>query len=185
MVSLKRILFTFFLFFCSFIYSQNKKELLKIFTEKDSLTFYTTKAKEFITKDIKDSVAKYYKRMIPFSKTKNTYKDFIDFSSELGHYYEGSGSFEKSIETYQNALALAEFYNDKIYSSKMFQDISQTYRIFHNYEKAIIYGKKAYNILTSNSRESLIQETNALNVIAAAYNENNKSDSALIYQKKI
>jgi signal transduction histidine kinase len=150
-----------------------------------SLDFYISKATEFITKDNIDSVSFYVNKVEGIKKNKETYKRYILFLSRLGHYYEGSGAFERSIQKYQNGLKIAETFNDDIFKSKMFADISQTYRIFHDYKKAIIYGKKSFKVIISNSKESLIQKTYALDVIGAAYNEFRKPDSALYYHEKI
>ena len=100
-------------------------------SENKSLGFYISKATEFITKDNIDSILFYVNKIETIKRNKENYKEYIIFLSRVGHYYEGSGAFEKSIEKYQIGLKIAESYKDDIYTSKMLADISQTYRILY------------------------------------------------------
>ncbi len=181
MTSLKKTLL-----FCAFLisilgYSQTKNGIKNV----EQLDFYISKAKEYINKDIEDSIVFFKKKMTPLSAKKENYRKYLDFISELGHYYESSGRFEKSLKVHQEGIAKAESFNDAIFKSKMEVDISQTYRIFHDYNKAIEYGKKALATLGKDETKNLKQKANALDIIAAVYNEINKPDSALVYHKKI
>ena len=181
MTSIKRAI-QLYLFLIPFIcFSQTKSKNESV----NELDFYISKAKEFINKDIEDSIIFFQKRMIPFSSKKDSYKKYLNFISELGHYYEGSGRFEKSLGIHQEGIAISESFKDYVYKSKMEVDISQTYRIFHDYKKAIEYGKKALATLGVDNSKYLKQKANALDIIAAVYNETNKPDSALVYHQKI
>ncbi|MFK8061045.1 MAG: tetratricopeptide repeat protein [Polaribacter sp.] len=172
--------------FCFLVFNQKTKAQGTSNQKKDSLIFYIKKAKEFIKKDTEDSVVYYNNKLAPFGKDKDLYKEYLNFISELGHYYEGSGSFEKSIEVYENALIISEYFEDYNYTSKIFYDMSQTYRIFHDYRKAINYGKKAISILEKDStKNNLSLKAAALNITASAYTENKQADSAVIYQEKV
>lgn len=155
--------------------------------KKDSITFYNLKTSTLkaIKNQQQDSVNYYYKNLSLLGKNKRFYKEYITTTTQVGHFYEGFGSFEKSIEIYENALAIAETYNDFKYSSTILVDLSQTYRIFHDYEKAIEYGKKAINrIKKDTSKTNLDYLTAALDITAAAFTENKQADSAVIYQEK-
>ena len=140
---------------------------------------------ESITKKNEDSVSYYYQKLSPYRLDKKHYKKYVDVTTKVGHFYEGYGSFEKSINIYQNALSVAESFNDLQYSSKVLVDISQAYRIFHDYNKAIDYGKKAIKILEKDTTNNLSFKSAALDITAAAFTENKQADSAVIYQEKV
>jgi signal transduction histidine kinase len=133
-----------------------------------------------------DSVRFYYNKFKKKVVKKENYKEHIKVINKTGHFYDGLGYFEKSIEIYQSGLLIAESYFDYPYQSTALVNISHTYRIFHNYEKAINYGKKAEIIIPKDSsKQNLLLKADALNVIAAAFTENKKPDSALVYQEKV
>ena len=156
--------------------AQNKSEDLDIIVKKID---------ESIINKNEDSVAYYYQKLSPFSLQKKYYKNYVDVTTKVGHFYEGYGSFEKSINIYQNALSVAESFNDFQYSSKVLVDISQAYRIFHDYQKAIDYGKRAIKILEKDTTNNLSYKSAALDITAAAFTENKQADSAVIYQEKV
>ncbi|WP_439128899.1 hypothetical protein, partial [Polaribacter sp.] len=107
---------------------------------KSKLDNYIQKAKKAIMNNKVDSVIYYSTKIEAVDINKENYKKLISFLSELGHYHEGSGAFEKSLNTYQKGEKIAISFNDYQYLSKMQIDMSQTYRIFHDYKKAIKYG---------------------------------------------
>ncbi|QOD60177.1 sensor histidine kinase [Polaribacter haliotis] len=170
----------FLLFIYSVSFSQSKEVL-----SYDNSNAIFLKARESLKKNSEDSIHYYFKKVTPFSKNKKHYKKYLDFITEFAHYYDGAGAFEKSIDLSQKGLAIAEFFEDNYYKSQMLVNISATYRIFHDYKKAIEYGKLATKILENDKTIPLKSKTNALSITAAAFNENNELDSALVYQKKI
>ena len=179
MIPIKRASLLYFFFISIICFSQSKKN------KAEKLDYYISKSKFFIEKGLEDSIIFYQRKMKPFRSKKDSYKKYLSFLSELGHFYEGSGRFEKSLEVHQEGIAIAEHFNDIVFKSKMEVDISQTYRIFHDHKKAIEYGKKALSTLGIDNSKYLKQKANALDIIAAVYNETNKPDSALVYHKKI
>ncbi len=153
--------------------------------QSDSVRYYLSKANFFLKERNEDSIAKYTKVVFKIVNTKNNYLEIINFSAKVGHFYEGFGYFEKSIDIYQKALSIAESYNDYVSISKVLVDASQAYRIFHDYQKAINYGKRANKILEKDTTQNLRAKADALGIIAAAFQEKGQPDSAVVYQKKI
>ena len=153
--------------------------------KKGNIDRILKKIDESISNKNEDSVAYYYKKLSPYSLQKEYYKKYIDMTTKVGHFYEGYGSFEKSINIYQSALSITESFNDYLYSSKVLVDISQAYRIFHDYSKAIDYGKRAIKILEKDTTKNLSYKSAALDITAAAFTENKQADSAVIYQEKV
>lgn len=164
-------------------YFQQAKKLIK--THSDSIQFLQAKNNFHLAARNEDSVAHYAEEFIQVANTKESYKDIIVLCRRVGHFYEESGSFEKSLTIHQQGLDIAEAYNDPMASSDMLIDISQTYRIFHNYEKAIEYGQRASKVLNDNNVSDLKAKALALDITAAAFTENRQLDSALVYHQKV
>ncbi|WP_435414495.1 tetratricopeptide repeat-containing sensor histidine kinase [Polaribacter aestuariivivens] len=154
-------------------------------SSNSELDVYIQKAKKAIANNKADSVTYYSTKIETININKENYKKYISFLSELGHFYEGSGAFEKSLNTYQKGEKIAINFKDYQYLSRMQIDMSQTYRIFHDYKKAIKYGKKASSTLQKDSTKNLISIINALDITAAAFTENGQPDSAAVRQEKI
>lgn len=165
------------------IYFQKAKRLIK--THTDSILFLQAKNNFHLSQRNEDSVAYYSEQFIQVANTLESYKEIILLCRRVGHFYEESGAFEKSLTIHQRGLDIAEFYKDPIATSDMLIDISQTYRIFHNYEKAIEYGQKASQVLEENQVSDLKAKAYALDITAAAFTENRQLDSAIIYHQKV
>ena len=175
---LKLRLFTLFCITCLYSYSQKN-------VETDFITI-TKKLDSSITAKNEDLVMFYYNKLGAISLKIKDHRKYIDETSKVGHFFEGYGSFEKSIHIYENALTYCESYKDYNYAAKVLVDMSQTYRIFHDYEKAIKYGKLAYIYLKKDStKNNLSDKAAALDITAAAFTENKQADSAVIYQEKV
>lgn len=152
--------------------------------KSDNLRNIKKQIEKYVSLKNEDSVRYFYNKLSPIASKKENYKEFIDITTIVGHFYEGYGSFEKSINIYQNALSIAENNNDYLYASKVLVDMSQAYRIFHDYSKAIDYGKRAIKILEKDLTQNLSYKAAALDITAAAFTENKQADSAVIYQEK-
>lgn len=164
-------------------YFQKAKNQLK--THSDSIHFLQAKNNYHLSIRSEDSVAYYSEKFIQVANTPDSYKEIIVLCRRVGHFYEESGSFEKSLTIHQKGLDIAESYDDPMASSDMLIDISQTYRIFHNYEKAIEYGQRASKVLEENNVPDLKAKALALDITAAAFTENRQLDSALVYHQKV
>ena len=175
----KVTLFIVFLFISILSFSQKANDSIQF-------NLLINKLENAVTINNEDSVAIYFQKLSHYSNQEKYYKKFIDATTRVGHFYEGYGSFEKSINIYQKALSITELFNDSSYASKVLVDMSQAYRIFHDYPKAIEYGKRAIHILKKeNSKNNLILKTAALDITAAAFTENKQADSAVVYQEKV
>lgn len=162
-----------------------KKALSLVTSKDDSLAYFLAKSYFHINMDHIDSIPQYFYSVKRLADHPLHYTKFVHLCDVTGPYYEKSGAFEKSIQAGQEGLRMAEKYDDAIAISSMHINISQAYRIFHNYEMAIQYGKKAVSILEKDSTNSLIRKADALSILAAAYTENMQPDSALIHQEHI
>jgi signal transduction histidine kinase len=154
-------------------------------THSDSIRFFQAKNDFHLAARNEDSITYYSEKFIEVANTPESYKSIIILCRRVGHFYEESGAFEKSLTIHQKGLDVAEAYQDPMASSDMLIDISQTYRIFHNYEKAIEYGQRASKVLEDNNVTDLKAKALALDITAAAFTENRQLDSALVYHQKV
>ena len=152
---------------------------------ENDFNFILKKAKLHLNQKNEDSIVYYNNKLVPFEANKNFYKEYLNHIIKTSNYYQGNGSFEKSINVLQNGLETAEKFNDSYFISEIYSEISVTYRIFHDYQKAIEYGKLATQILNKDKNATLKLKADALSITAAAFNENNQIDSALVLQKSI
>lgn len=152
---------------------------------KEKFDYFLKKAHFHLTEKNEDSIVYFNKKLAEFSFDEKFYKEYLNHIIKTSHYYQGIGSFEKSINILQNSLNIAENFNDSYFLSEIYIDMSATYRIFHNYKKAIEYGKKATSILNNNKNSTLKSKAGALSITAAAFNEDGQLDSAFVYQKQI
>jgi len=164
-------------------YFSKAKQLIK--SHQDSVNFIKAKNQFHLNQRNEDSVAIYAERFLKIANTPKSYKEIILLCRKVGHFYEESGSFEKSLDIHQSGLDIAESYQDYIAMSDMLVDISQTYRIFHNYKKAIEYGKKATEVLEKNNVDNLKAKAFTLDITAAAFTEDKQLDSALVYHQRV
>ncbi|VDN58961.1 unnamed protein product [Dracunculus medinensis] len=91
-------------------------------------------------------------------KAKNRLKA-VEIYAELGELYRRAGSFESSIEFYQQAAILAERLNcheDLAYACRAIAEISVDPKILNN-EKAIQYGLKYFDAAKKSGQVHLIQ----------------------------
>lgn len=162
-----------------------KKALPLVNSKADSLRYFLAKSYYHIAMDHIDSVPQYFYSVKKIADNPKLYTKFIHLCDVTGPFYEKSGAFEKSIQVGQEGLRIAEKYHDVTAISSMFINISQAYRIFHNYDIAVQYGKKAVTVLAKDTTNNLIKKADALSILAAAYTENKQPDSALIHQEHI
>jgi signal transduction histidine kinase len=142
-------------------------------------------AELYLSEKNEDSITYYNNKLTYFKNEKKFYKNYLNHLLNTSRYYQGNGFFEKSINVLQDGLEIADKFNDSYFKSKIYIEISVTYRIFHDYQKAIDYGKLAVTILNDNKKTTLKAKANALSITAAAFNENNQTDSAFVLQKRI
>ena len=178
-----KLLLSLFLFLCFFktIFSQDN-----YLSSQSEFETILKKAKENLKNSNEDSIINYLEKLKPYSKSKSQYNDYIRYLINTIHFFDTKGSFEKSIKVAQEGIDIAERYNDSTIISEILADMSHSYRLFQDYKKAIVYGKKAVEVLPDNEeKENFLLKANALNMIAAAHTEKGYPDSAIVFQKKV
>jgi signal transduction histidine kinase len=103
----------------------------------------------------------------------------------IGYYYETAGLYDQTIQYYLEAMEeiLPTKRPDLI--SDTYRSLSQVHRLFHDYDQAVFYGKKAFEAIENEQDTFLTIKTGALNIIGGAFSEKNMPDSTLFYYSKV
>lgn len=160
------------------------KQLTAISTAVDSIDFYFEKGKSYIELNVSDSVTYCEKALYRLGNDPENYDKVIQFVMLAGHWQEGRGQFELSIAMYRKARELAQKYNDHMLAGEMYIEISQAYRIFHNYDQAVKYGLKSYQEVLLDSANHPFKVVKTLTILGSAYTEKGSLDSAIFYNFK-
>ena len=151
----------------------------------DSATIYFDQVKEYSEQGQKGSATFYLEKLELFANNASDYKKIIEAFRIYGHLLEEEGSYDACIDLYRKGVDYANQYGDRKYASMMLIDISQAYRIFHNYDLALEYGKEALLVLGDQINTDIQQRINAQSIVAAAFTEKGLLDSALKYQLEL
>ncbi|PRY86257.1 tetratricopeptide repeat-containing sensor histidine kinase [Mongoliibacter ruber] len=164
-------------------YFSKAKSLIK--SEDDKIQYLNAKHSFFSRLHDRDSMMALERELIPLLESGNDKQGLIKVYKRIGYYYEVAGLYDQGIKHYLDALDFAEKIGNPEILSEINKSLSQIHRLFHDYEKAVEFGKKAYQVAQSKDNQYLISQTNALNIIGAAYSEMNLPDSAIFYYEKI
>ena len=176
--------------------------LLKAYKSNDSSGYYFNLAKGYISqksdsanylyfkfyknyKDQKTDSSLYYaNRVIPLLKDLDSLNRLRKIYSELHYIYLNKGRLEQALKYCQQALALAEKKKDTAMISLHQADISNIYHAFEDYEKGVLYGKRAFKTMKAAKVPNYKYLIFANNIIAINFDDWQKPDSALAYHYK-
>jgi len=164
-------------------YFSEAKNLIK--SEKDKIQFLTVYHTFFSKQNDRDSMINVERDLIPLLESKGENEKLIKVYQRIGYYYEVAGLYDQGIKYYFDALNYAENLGDPEILSEINKSLSQIHRLFHDYEKAVEFGKRAYEVSQGKENQFLKSQVNALNIIGAAFSEMNLPDSAIHYYHKI
>ena len=205
MKAISQIIIIVFIYFIPTIsISQNNLEndLLKAYSSKDSSTYLFNKIYKKLTTKIDtanylyyklfkkdylkeyDSVKAYSKELIPLLKNVNLLEKLRKVYVRLYYIYLRNGNYDRSLKEIQKALETAKTLKDTAFISLHNSDISILYHDFNFFDKGIIYGKKAFNIMNKASKKKYRYLIIANNAIGINFDDWNKPDSALYYHYK-
>jgi two-component system NarL family sensor kinase len=159
------------------------KDLIK--SEGDKIDYLIAYHIFFSKKNDRDSMINVERDLIPLLESKNENEKLIKVYQRIGYYYEVAGLYDQGIKYYFDALNFAENLGAPEILSEIYKSLSQVHRLFHDYEKAVEFGKRAYEVSTGKANQHLKSQVNALNIIGAAFSEMNLPDSAIYYYHKI
>lgn len=144
--------------------------------------FFQLERKAIAQKDV-DSALYYQNKLENLVLATHDCQKLITAYKMFGHLLEERGSFEKSLQLYQKGIEIARSYEDAVSEAQMLIDISQAYRIFHDYDKAALYGKEAMHVLEQDTTDNLLVMVEAMSIVAAAFTEMGVPDSSIKYHE--
>ncbi|SMD43007.1 Tetratricopeptide repeat-containing protein [Aquiflexum balticum DSM 16537] len=154
-------------------------------SEDDRIQFLMANHGYYSSLNDRDSMMAAERVLIPLLETKEDKERLITVYKRIGYYYEVAGLYDQGIKYYLEALNHAENFGNPEILSEVHKSLSQIHRLFHDYDKAIEFGKRAFQVSQSKNNQYLKSQVNALNIIGAAFSEMNLPDSAINYYHKI
>lgn len=165
-----------------YFFSEAKK-LIK--NNKDKADYLFALHRFHSTRNERDSMLLIEKELIPLL---DSFSDRIRKSNvyeRIAYYYESAGLYDQAIQYY--LLAVEEILPTKRAEliSDLYRSLSQVHRLFKDYDKAVFYGKKAFEAVESEGDKFLTYKSRALNIIGAAFSEMKLPDSTVYYYNKV
>ncbi len=168
-----------FLFCCCYLWGTASP------AQVDSIEYFFEKGKAYAESNQPDSVRYIESQLFRLCDNPTHYNRIIDFYVHSGHMFESRGDFEVSIEEYRKGRELAVKYDDPLQVSYMFVEISQSYRIFHDYEKSVEYSKMGYEVVKKDSAKYPYAIMRTLGAIGSGFTEMGELDSGLYYEERV
>jgi signal transduction histidine kinase len=165
-----------------YFFSEAKK-LIK--NNKDKADYLFALHRYHSIRNERDSMLLIEKELIPLL---DSFSDRIRKSNvyeRIAYYYESAGLYDQAIQYY--LLAVEEILPTKRAEliSDLYRSLSQVHRLFKDYDKAVFYGKKAFEAVESEGDKFLTYKSRALNIIGAAFSEMKLPDSTVYYYNKV
>lgn len=157
----------------------------KVKTQNDNVLYLFALHQYYSNLRARDSMLLVEKELIPLLESSSDKVRKSEVLKRIGYYYETAGLYDQAIQYLLRSLEeiLPTKRQDLI--SDNYTALSQTHRIFHDYDKAIFYGKKAFEAVENDKDTFQTFKANSLNVIGAAFSEMNLPDSTLFYYNRV
>lgn len=123
--------------------------------------------------------------LLPILNTKGNHQSLCDFYYRISYYYEVAGLYDQAISFSFKALEHAKKTGNPSTISFIYKSLSQNHRLFHDFDKAIEYGKLTYRTAEDAGDKYVHEQVLGLNITGAAFSEINKPDSAIFYYDKV
>lgn len=159
------------------------QELVK--SEDERIRYQIAKHIHFSTLKNRDSMLAIEKEIFPAISSQGYEVELVKTYQRIGYFYEVTGLYDQAIKYFLDALKVAEKLEDIGLESEIFKSLSQNHRLFHDYIKAVEYGKKSFEVAKKGGDQYLSHQISGLNITGAAFSEMYLPDSTLVYYEKI
>ena len=166
----------------SFYFAEAKK---LVQTESQNSEYLFALHEYYLGLKLRDSMLLVEKTLIPLLDSREDMEKKAKVLQKIGYYYEVAGLYDQAIKYYLESLETSQLTDRLDLTSDIYRSLSQTHRLFHDYDKAIYFGKKAFEVVENEKDTFLTAKMRALNIIGSAFSEKNNPDSTLFYYDKI
>jgi signal transduction histidine kinase len=156
----------------------------RISTEADKASYLYFKAFKAKALQQADSAMYYSEKVIPLLLKLDSLERLRKIYNTAHYIRLEQGNYEGALYFSQKALSVAEKQKDTANISLHLSDIGNVYHDFEDYEKGVLYAKKAYAIMNSASEKQYKYLIFANNIIGINFDDWQKPDSALHYHYK-
>lgn len=153
-------------------------------TRADTANYLYFKLYKVYALDDADSTIYYSKKVIPLLQDLDSLERLRKVQVNTHYAYLQKGNYEMALQHIHGALDMAEKLRDTAYISLHHSDKSIIYHDFEDFEKGVLYGKKAYNIMDGATNKQYKYLIIANNAIGINFDDWKKPDSALYYHYK-
>lgn len=157
----------------------------KVKTPNDNVLYLFALHQYYSDLKARDSMLLVEKELIPLLDSSSDKVRKSEVFDRIGYYYETSGLYDQAIQYYLQELEVILPTKRAELISDTYRALSQVHRLFHDYDKAVFYGKKAFEAVENEIDTFPAFKTGALNIIGAAFSEMNLPDSTLFYYNRV
>lgn len=157
----------------------------KVKTLNDNVLYLFALHQYYSDLKARDSMLLVEKELIPLLDSSSDKVRKSEVFDRIGYYYETSGLYDQAIQYYLQELEVILPTKRAELISDTYRALSQVHRLFHDYDKAVFYGKKAFEAVENEVDTFPAFKTGALNIIGAAFSEMNLPDSTLFYYNRV
>lgn len=157
----------------------------KVKTPNDNVLYLFALHQYYSDLKARDSMLLVEKELIPLLDSSSDKVRKSEVFDRIGYYYETSGLYDQAIQYYLQELEVILPTKRAELISDTYRALSQVHRLFHDYDKAVFYGKKAFEVVENEIDTFPAFKTGALNIIGAAFSEMNLPDSTLFYYNRV
>lgn len=157
----------------------------KISSEEELKDFWIAKHKHYSRTNDREKMMQVEKELLPILTELNDHKELTDFHYRISYYYEVAGLYDQAIAFSFKALDHAKKAGNPGLISSMYKSLSQNHRLFHDFDKAIEYGKLTFISAEEAGEKYINEQVLGLNITGAAFSEINEPDSAIYYYDKV
>jgi two-component system, NarL family, sensor kinase len=152
---------------------------------QDQINFLIAQHKFFSNNNERENMLEVEKKLISLLQSENDNKELAELFYRIAYYYEVAGNYDQAIQYLFESLDYAKKSKDQATISFTYKSLSQNHRLFHDFDKAVEYGKLAYDVAYKAGDDFAVNQVQGLNIIGAAFNEMNLPDSTLSYYTKV
>lgn len=165
------------------VFFRRAKDLIQ--SEDDQIRYQIARHIHFSSLNNRDSMLHIERDLLPLIDSEGYEVELVKTFQRIGYFYEVTGLYDQAIKYFLDALKVAEKLQDIGLESEIFKSLSQNHRLFHDYAKAVEYGKKSFEVAKKGGDQYLSYQISGLNITGAAFSEMNLPDSTLVYYEKI